>query len=394
VVSHASKSGLYTVVNAATGKVISARHLTPYTIPHPFPTAAGVDLCPGSPGGIEYSPGSFDPRTNAIYQDAFNICARFVANPPQLSKLHGAGQVDFGGTLTPLKSPRPVGYLVSLDPATGKINWKDTLPKPSIGGTLSTAGGLVFSPDDDGRLYAADAGTGKILWSANLGLPFGSAPMTYEIGGTQYIAMVAGGSSDLAPLDGVPSGGELVVFKLGGSPVHTFPAVNSLSGGLNTQGLPDLAQYTKAAPYVYVNTARKKAVVQVVATATASNNGFNFNGYAKGQANFVVPVGWTIALEFSNKSAVPHDVALTKSLSVPLQPVPPLGASRAVAIPGATALAHGLTASNGTVVEGFSSDAPGRYYLVCGVPGHVQAGMWDYLTVSASAKQPSIEVAK
>jgi hypothetical protein len=63
-----------------------------------------------------------------------------------------------------------------------------------------------------------------------------------------------------------------------------------------------------------------------------------------------------------------------------------------IAIPGATTLAHGLTASNGTVVKGFSSNAPGRYYLVCGVPGHVQAGMWDYLTVSATAKQPSIEV--
>ena len=46
----------------------------------------------------------------------------------------------------------------------------------------------------DGSLYAADARTGKIVWSANLGLPFGAAPMTYQVNGTQYVAIAAGHS--------------------------------------------------------------------------------------------------------------------------------------------------------------------------------------------------------
>jgi hypothetical protein len=45
-------------------------------------------------------------------------------------------------------------------------------------------------------------------------------------------------------------------------------------------------------------------------------------------------------------------------------------------------------------LSGFSSNAPGSYYLVCGVPGHLQAGMFDKLTVSATAKEPSIQVTK
>jgi sulfocyanin len=295
--------------------------------------------------------------------------------------------------LTPLTNPPPAGYLASIDAATGKINWKDTLPKPSVGGTMSTAGGLVFSGDDDGKLYAAAANTGKILWTANLGLPFGAAPMTYKVGNTQYVAVVAGGASAVAAEENVPTGGELVVFKLGGTAVHTFPAVSPLASAA-AQALPDLASYKKVAPYVYVNPAQKKAVVQVVAAATANDSGFNFDGYSKGQANFVIPEGWTITLEFSNKSSTPHNVVITSSLKLPLTPVIPAGGFVPVAIPSPTTIARGLTASAGTVADGFSSNAPGRYYLVCGVPGHVQAGMWDYLTVSATAKQPSIQVKK
>ncbi|HEY2654323.1 MAG TPA: PQQ-binding-like beta-propeller repeat protein [Solirubrobacteraceae bacterium] len=393
-VGDANKSGFYTVMDAQTGKVISkSPHLSPYTEPHPIPTPKGVNVCPGDIGGIEYSPASFSPQTGAVYQDALNFCDRYTSNSVFGLDLHQSGQIDFGGTLTPLKNPPPTGYLASIDAATGKVKWEDKLPKPSIGGTMATAGGLVMTGSDDGKLYAADQHTGKILWTANLGLPFGAAPMTYEVGGTQYVAVVAGGSS-VAATENIPTGGELVVFKLGGAPVHTFRPVNPLTSGLNAQALPNLADYKKVAPFVYVNSRAKKAVLQVVAADTSGNSGFNFDGYSKGQANFVVPAGWSIVLEFSNRSSTPHDVALTSSLKVPLVPVVPKGGNVPVAIPGPTTIARGLSAGAGTVVTGFASNAPGRYYLVCGVPGHVQAGMWDHLTVSATAKQPSIQVGK
>jgi sulfocyanin len=394
VVGDANKSGFYTVMNAQTGKVISkSPFISRYTRPHPIPTPQGVNVCPGDIGGIEYSPASFSPQTGAVYQDALNFCSHYVSNSVFGLALHQSGQVDFGGTVTPLKNPPPSGYLASIDAATGKINWNDKLPKPSIGGTMATAGGLVMTGDDDGKVYAADQRTGKILWTANLGLPFGAAPMTYEVGGTQYVAVVAGGAS-VAAQENIPTGGELVVFKLGGVRVHTFPPVNPLTSGLNNQELPNLADYKKVGPFVYVNAAAKKAVLQVVAAATSSNSGFNFDGFSKGQANFVVPAGWSITLEFSNKSSTPHDVALTASLKLPLTPVIPKGAAAPVAIPGPATIARGLSAGSGTVVTGFASNAPGRYFLVCGVPGHVQAGMWDHLTVSTAAKQPSIQVSK
>ena len=85
------------------------------------------------------------------------------------------------------------------------------------------------------------------------------------------------------------------------------------------------------------------------------DNGFNFDGYAKGKANFVFPVGWSIDLEFSNKSATPHDMALTASLKTPAVAVPAPGGQSPVAIPGAATLTHGLSASDGTVVAGFAA---------------------------------------
>ena len=194
VVGQANKSGFYSVINAKTGKLVSkSPYITPYTTPHPVPTPKGVKVCPGAEGGIEWSPASYSPQTGAVYQDALTSCMLYKSTSVYQADVHKTGQIDFGGTFTPLTNPKPTGRLASIDAATGKINWNDKLPKPSAGGTLATAGGLVFTGDDDGYLYAADAKTGKIMWKGNVGLPFGAAPMTYSVNGTQYVAVAAGG---------------------------------------------------------------------------------------------------------------------------------------------------------------------------------------------------------
>jgi len=90
---------------------------------------------------------------------------------------------------------------------------------PLIGGALVTGTGLVFSGSDDGRLYAFDAQSGAVLWSAQVGLGFGAAPITYEVSGTQYLAIAAGGSA-VSAFTGATVGGTLFVFKLGG---HRLP---------------------------------------------------------------------------------------------------------------------------------------------------------------------------
>jgi alcohol dehydrogenase (cytochrome c) len=94
---------------------------------------------------------------------------------------------------------------------------------PWIGGTLTTAGGLVFYGNVEGQLQALDAKTGKLLWQFRTGSGISAAPMTYVIDGKQYLAVVSGRTHALPPFLGAlgekmvaasPEGGALFVFEL------------------------------------------------------------------------------------------------------------------------------------------------------------------------------------
>src|SRR5258708_22787831 len=89
------------------------------------------------------------------------------------------------------------GALWALDVRTGKVVSKAEFPTPNESGMLSTDGDLLFSGHPNGRLVAYDADTLKELWSFNVGTPITAPPMTYSVGGKQYIAVVAGGSTGL-----------------------------------------------------------------------------------------------------------------------------------------------------------------------------------------------------
>ena len=83
---------------------------------------------------------------------------------------------------------------MALSPSDGKKVWR--YPQAghgnSWGGTLTTAGGLVFFGDDADSLEAVDAETGHALWHFNTGQSFNASPMTYAVDGVQYVAICAG----------------------------------------------------------------------------------------------------------------------------------------------------------------------------------------------------------
>ncbi|MCP4002484.1 MAG: pyrroloquinoline quinone-dependent dehydrogenase [Gammaproteobacteria bacterium] len=120
--------------------------------------------------------------------------------------------VQFGPVLSPLMSPctkPPWGELLSLNVATGKINWRRTLGvldglsplpfplewgTPMSGGPVVTAGGLIFlGATADERFRALDVDTGEILWETRTPTSSMATPMTYEIDGRQYVVVASGG---------------------------------------------------------------------------------------------------------------------------------------------------------------------------------------------------------
>ena len=89
------------------------------------------------------------------------------------------------------------GALWALDVRTGKIVAKAQYAIPNESGMLGTDGNLVFTGHHTGRLVAYDADSLNELWSFSLGTPITAPPMTYSVGGKQYIAVVAGGDANL-----------------------------------------------------------------------------------------------------------------------------------------------------------------------------------------------------
>jgi alcohol dehydrogenase (cytochrome c) len=121
----------------------------------------------------------------------------------------------------------PGGYngdLVAWDPVAKKPAWDIKLPLPYNGGTMTTAGNLVFFGDITGMFHALNAKTGQNLWQVNLGSGVGAGSMSFEVDGKQYVGIVAGrtvsqpaamgeAGKQIAAL--TPEGGTLFVFTLG-----------------------------------------------------------------------------------------------------------------------------------------------------------------------------------
>jgi sulfocyanin len=380
-VGHANKSGLFFVYNAATGQVLAkSPYLTKYTLPHLKPNAKGSLVCPGDLGGIEFSAEAYSPETELAYIPGLNECQIYTLGTTAEANLHRAGLPDFDGSTTPAGAM--TGYFAAVDVNTGKVRWKVQLSSPAVGGAVVTAGNLVFSPDDNGHFYAFDAATGKILWSPNVGLGAAAAPITYEVNGTQYIAIALGGTYTGNP----PPGGTLAVFKLNGSKIKPFPPVLASSPA----AIPSLKGLTEINNWEYISTERSYVVIKVTAAATGDNSGFNFDGYSKGKANFIIPAGWQVEWIFTNKGALPHSAALASSITS----TPPTVLTNGGLGPIETVNALQGVRSGVAQYVGFQATKVGKQYLVCLVPGHLQAGMWDYFTVSSTAKTPSIQVSQ
>ena len=199
VVGDGNKAGFYTTLSARTGALIArTSELVPFTQPHRVPTRTGEVVCPGTSGGLEYGPPAYSPVTGDVYLTGIRQCMRYLIGS------------DGRGFPTPVGPA--TGMIAAIDPASGRVVWRKQLPSPAAGGALVTESGLVFAGADDGSLYAFAARTGRVVWRFDVGLRFGSAPIAYEVDGTEYIAVAAGGSALSG--DGARGGGELFVFAV------------------------------------------------------------------------------------------------------------------------------------------------------------------------------------
>jgi len=90
------------------------------------------------------------------------------------------------------------GNVSAYDPATGELMWRTPISGGPSAGTFSTGGNLVFAGDRQGTFYAFDAKTGKALWQFDTGGAIRGGQITYQVNGTQYIALSSGANLVIA----------------------------------------------------------------------------------------------------------------------------------------------------------------------------------------------------
>jgi len=155
-----------------------------------IPTAQGVEICPGLEGATNWYAPSYNPTTGFFYFLALERCNIYYAHPGAFEK--GKSYYNTGTVRVPGEKGEKI--LLAYKVNDGTIAWR----YPQIGdanswaGTMTTAGGLVFFGDDAGMLEAVDAGSGKPLWHFNTGQQIHASPMSYAVGGVEYVAIAAG----------------------------------------------------------------------------------------------------------------------------------------------------------------------------------------------------------
>ena len=154
-----------------------------------IPTREGALICPGITGATNWFSPSYNPGTGLFYVMALESCNVTFAKLTRFVK----GETYYGtGTKHP-PHERSQKILLALSVADGKVTWR--YPQighgDSWGGTLTTAGGLLFFCDDANSFEAVDAKTGAPLWHFNTGQGFHASPMSYAVDGVQYLTISA-----------------------------------------------------------------------------------------------------------------------------------------------------------------------------------------------------------
>jgi len=230
---------------------------------------------------------------------------------------------------------------------------------------------LVFTAADS-NVHAIDTSTGKDLWTFGVGNDISSAPSIAVVDGEEYILQIVSGT-----------GSKLIAFKIGGDKTQIPAPAAAVAATIKAPQNPD--------DLFVLNPDKEKSFFgNLVAGFTAANNGFNFNGWSKGDVTVTVPTGWEFNLNLFNPTALPH------SAMIVTPDVLKKGS-------GFTEALQGASTPNPTI--GFTGDqvqhwvdpygfirlsVAGEYAVICAVPGHAAAGMYFNLSVKTDVTTVSI----
>ena len=162
----------------------------PIVLPGTDPTEEGTDVCPAIRGATNWWATSYHPGTGLFYLLAHESCMTYTKNDQDWQR----GRSWLGGTVRLAEGSPNQKFIRAIDVQTGRTVWSyaQTGPAQTSSGVLSTDGGLVFFGEDSGAFAALDARTGEPLWHFQANQDWKASPMTYMVGGRQYVAIASG----------------------------------------------------------------------------------------------------------------------------------------------------------------------------------------------------------
>jgi quinohemoprotein ethanol dehydrogenase len=214
VLMQASKNGIFYVLDRITGQFISGQAYTQVNWTHGFDESGRpminkeafydkepVTIFPTAGGGHNWAPMSFNPSTGLVYIPTSYASWTYAAGDRVIPAPYGHTGLapDFLGARPnsmPLIGPEPLGtergVLEAWDPVNQKLVWRTPGGGGIGGGTVTTAANLVFQVINDGRLLAYTADKGEKLFEIQTGRTGMGPPITYQVDGKQYVALMGG----------------------------------------------------------------------------------------------------------------------------------------------------------------------------------------------------------
>ncbi len=214
----ANRNGFYYVLDRRTGRFLTgqpfvsvnwAEGLDDSGRPIETPQPPGEPTYPGVQGGTNWYSPSFSPRTELMYIPAWESYGTVFRGVPQEYEVGGSFTAGRLTTYTEVPDAPTVpgltrgpintwtdeaarGTVMAVDALTGERQWTFEMTDVISSGILTTASDLLFTGARSGYFQAIDARTGDLLWRTNLGGQLVNGPVTYEVDGKQYLAVIAG----------------------------------------------------------------------------------------------------------------------------------------------------------------------------------------------------------
>jgi alcohol dehydrogenase (cytochrome c) len=154
------------------------------------PTADGMKVCPSFTGATNWYSPSFNAQTHLFYFLAQEDCGTFLLKPEPFIE----GRPYYATGVKRARGEKKEKILLAYNLDTGTFEWR--YPQigegGSSGGTMTTAGGLLFFGDEAESFEAVDGKTGAPLWHFTTGQRMHASPMSYAVQGKQYVAIASG----------------------------------------------------------------------------------------------------------------------------------------------------------------------------------------------------------